>query len=146
MSGTDTKGESSVKNSLSKSTRLAVSSILAALVLILSAGWLTAADSKDLLSNSEVKQLVTNAKTAADHMKLARHFAAKAEQHEADAKEHEALAAEYRRNPGGPGSKQPMSGRTAEHCQFYANHCRTAAKELRSMDAMHEEMAKNLGK
>jgi hypothetical protein len=55
-----------------------------------------------------VKALVVAAKTPADHMKLARHYAAIAEKHEADATEHEALAAEYTRNPRIGSSKHPM--------------------------------------
>jgi len=121
-------------------------SALAVLTIVISAGQLLAADSKGLLSKSELKQLVAKARTAEDHLKLARHYSAKAAEHEAEAQEHEALAAEYRRSPPTPAAKQPMSGRTAEHCEYFAKHCRNAAKELRAMAAMHEEQAQKAGK
>jgi len=105
-----------------------------------------AADSGDILSKAEVKELLAKTGTAEEHRKLARHFAAKAAEHEADAKEHEALAVEYRKNPSASAIKHPMSGKTAEHCEYYAKHCRNAAKELRTIAAMHEELARKAAK
>jgi len=84
----------------------------------------SAAEPKDTLSSKQVKELVANAKTPADHLKLAHHYAAMAQKHEAEATEHEALAAEYTRNPQLGASKHPMSANTAEHCKFFAEHCR----------------------
>jgi hypothetical protein len=95
-------------------------------------------------SGRDMKAMVANAKTPADHLKLAEHYREMAAQHEADAKEHEALAAEYAKL--GATAKTPMSGKTAEHCRYFAEHCREAAKALRSMAADHEEMAKKTGK
>ena len=57
-----------------------------------------------LLSKSELKNLIANTKTAADHERLAAHFDAKAAQLEADAKDHDELAEDYKRNP--PGSRR----------------------------------------
>ena len=120
-----------------------VTSVVLAILIVLSAGLAPAVDPKGLLPAKEVKALLAKAKTPEDHMKLARHFAAKAAQHEAEANEHEALAAEYKQNPQLGASKHPMAGNTAEHCQYFAEHCRKAAKELRALAAGHEEMAKN---
>jgi hypothetical protein len=116
--------------------------MLVALVA-LSAGQAAAAERTGVLPAKEVKALLTKATTPADHLKLARHFSAKAAEHDADAKEHEALAAEYKRNPQLGASKHPMAPNTAEHCQYYAEHCRKASQSLRTMAAAHEEMAKN---
>jgi len=102
----------------------------------------TAAESQGSLKSSEVKALVMNAKTPADHLKLARHYTAMAEKHEDEAKEHEALAIQYTRNPTGHEMKHPMSGQTADHCKYYAEHCRKAAAEMRAMAAAHTDMAK----
>ena len=101
-----------------------------------------AAEPEGMLPSAELKALVKNAKGPADHLKLARHYTAVAGKHEAEAKEHEALAAEYAQHPAGHEQKHPMSGTTVEHCKFYAEHCRKAAKEMRAMAAAHEEMAK----
>ena len=97
---------------------------------------------KAILSSKQLKALVATAKTPADHLKLARHYAATADKHEADAKEHMALAAEYRRSPRVSEIKRPMAGDTAAHCEYYAEHCRKAAQEMRTLAKMHEEMAK----
>jgi hypothetical protein len=97
---------------------------------------------KAILSSKQLKALVATAKTPADHLKLARHYAAMADKHEAEANEHIALAAEYRKAPRASESKRPMSPDTAAHCEYYAEHCRKAAQEMRTMAKMHEEMAK----
>jgi hypothetical protein len=101
------------------------------------------AEHQGMLKSAEVKALVVNAKTPADHQKLAGHFTAMAEKHDAEANEHEALAAEYTKRPTGHEVKHPMSGETADHCKYYAEHCRKAAKEMRALAAAHREMAKS---
>lgn len=112
--------------------------------LTLAGGTSSAVETKGILKPKEVKALVGNAKSAADHFKLARHFTAMAEKHDAEAKEHDELAAEYSRNPrmGAGAGKVPMAPNTAEHCRYFAEHCRNAAKQMRSMAADHEAMAK----
>ena len=110
------------------------------------AGTVSAIEPKGVLKTGEVKALVAAAQTQADHLKLARHFTATAEKHEAEAQEHEALATSYRRNPRVSETKQPMAPDTAAHCEYFAEHCRRAAKEMRALAATHEEMARNAGK
>lgn len=119
--------------------------VLAALIVV-PAPQAAAVEMKGMLKSKEVKALVANAKTPADHMKLARHFAAMAEKHEAEAKEHEALAEEYTRNPRLGSTKIPMAPNSAQHCKYFAEHCHKAAAEMRAMAAEHEEMAKSLEK
>ena len=117
--------------------------LLLALLMALATNVGTAAEQqKAMLSNKQVKALVANAKSPADHLKLARHYAAVAEKHEAEANEHLALAAEYRKAPRPSETKRPMSPDTAAHCEYYAQHCRKAAQEMRAMAKMHEELAK----
>ena len=123
--------------------RASVSVLVLAFLALITADVGSAADQqKAMLSNKQLKALVTNAKTPADHLKLARHYTAMAERHEADANEHAALAAEYRKAPRASESKRPMSPDTAAHCEYYAQHCRKAAQEMRAMAKIHEEMAK----
>lgn len=126
--------------------RMAAASSLVTLLLIGGSGLAAAMESKGMLKPKEVKSLVANAKTPADHMKLARHFTAMAAKHEADAVEHEALAEEYAKHPRPGAAKMPMSGNTPEHCKYYAEHCRKAAAEMKAMAAAHEAMAKEAGK
>jgi len=101
-----------------------------------------AAQSAARLTKKEVKALVANAKTPEDHMKLARHFKQEADRLEAEAKEHDELAQEYRRSPSAMAMKMPMSGRSAEHCEYFAKSTREAAKAARELAAAHEQMAK----
>lgn len=123
--------------------RATASVLVLALLASIAAGVGGAAEQqKAMLSNKELKALVASAKTPADHLKLARHYAAMAERHESDANEHAALAAEYRKAPRASESKRPMSPDTAAHCEYYAQHCRKAAQEMRAMAKAHEDMAK----
>jgi hypothetical protein len=135
-----------MKRSNTRWFRTATSGFLFALILTIANGTAAAVEPNGAMKPKEVKALVANAKTSADHMKLARHFNAMAEKHEAEALEHEALAVEYTRNPRMGSSKTPMSPNSAEHCKYFAEHCRKAAKEMRAMAAAHEAMAKEVGK
>lgn len=116
--------------------------VLSVLMLSVGARVDAAEQQKAMLSNKQVKELVAKASSAADHLKLARHYTAMAEKHDAEAKEHVALAAEYRRNPRASEVKRPMAPDTASHCEYYAEHCRKAANEMRAMAKTHEELAK----
>ena len=135
-----------MKQELATWKRATASSVVLAVLMVVTAIQAPAAEPKGMLPAQQVKALVANAKTPADHMKLARHYAAMAEKHEADAAEHEALAAQYTRNPQPGASKHPMGPDTAEHCKYYAEHCRKAAMEMRAMSTAHEEMAKSIQK
>ncbi len=95
------------------------------------------------LSKKQLSNLVANAKTAADHRKLAAHYLAAASKHEAEAQEHLELAGKYKANPTASESKRPGAPDTASHCLTFAEHCKKAAKMMRDMAAMHEEIAKN---
>jgi hypothetical protein len=117
--------------------------MMATLVIFGATAQLAAAKVGDLLSKAELKALVAKAETPADHMKLSRHYSAKAEQLEAEAKEHEELAKEYKGHVTVHGLKHPMSGQTAEHCELFAQQFAKAAKEARAMAAAHENMAKH---
>lgn len=128
-----------------KIRNLASAAAVLGLLLIASPARTMAAEPEGVLPSGELKALVMSAKTPADHLKLAGHYHAVAAKHEAEAKEHEALAVEYGQHPAGSHEmKHPMSGKTAEHCKFYAGHCRKAAKEMHAMAAAHEEMAKSV--
>jgi hypothetical protein len=114
--------------------------------VLLAAGALPAADEAGILSKQELKNLISNAKTAADHTRLAKHFAAKAVQLEADAKEHEELAAQYKANPNIHEMKHPGSAQTAGHCEFFGKSLRKAATDAKKLASDHELMAKGAAK
>ena len=93
-----------------------------------------------LLSKGELKNLIANAKTAADQERLAAHFDAKAAQLEADAKDHEELAQDYKRNP--PVSRRVEKSQSSEHCGDLAKDYAKAAQDSRRLAADHRAMAK----
>lgn len=95
-----------------------------------------------LLKPAELKELTANAKTAADHEKIAKHYDAKAAEYEATAKEHDELAAEYTKHPTGHDQKHPNMGLTASHCKTLAEASRKAATASREIAAAHRAMAK----
>jgi len=95
-----------------------------------------------VLKSAALKELTANAKTAADHTKLAKHYEAKAAEYEASAKEHEELAKEYDTHPTGHDQKHPMMALTAAHCRTFAESNRKAAAEAREIGKAHEAMAK----
>ena len=114
------------------------------IALAVSAGAATAAQARkspDLLTSKQVKELVATAKTAADHLKLAKHFTALAARYEAQANEHAAEAQAYRKNPTFMESKNPSGPGTAAHCDRFAELTRQAAKEARELASAHERMA-----
>lgn len=102
----------------------------------------SAADkSPDLLTSTQVHELVATAATPADHLRLSRHFAALAAKYESDAADHRALAALYRKAPTPSETKRPMAPDTAAHCDRFATQTAKAATEARRLAAAHEEMA-----
>ena len=136
-----------MKQKFANLNRTVASSMVLALLMAISAGQAAAVEPKSgELTSKEVKTLVATANTPAEHMKLAGHYSALAAKHEAEAQEHEALAEQYTKNPTGHEQKHPMSGQTAAHCKLFAEHCHSAAKEMKAMAAAHEDMAKSLTK
>jgi len=104
----------------------------------------SAQSSGQMLSKKQLADLVSTAKTAADHRKLAAHYLAAAAKHEAEAQEHRELAAKYKAHSTLSESKHPGAPDTAAHCITYAEHCKKAAQVMRDMAAMHEETAKKV--
>ena len=100
-----------------------------------------ASKASGLLTSKQVKELVANAKTPADHMKLNKHFLALAAKYEAESTDHVDLAKVYRKNPGASETKRPLAPDTAAHCDRFAEVTRDAAKAARDLAADHERMA-----
>lgn len=104
-------------------------------------------DYPGLLTGTEVKQLVANARTPADHMKLNRHFVALSAKYEAEAEEHAALADVYRKPPQQrPRIRAAGAPGTARHCDELVRLSRRAAREALKMADDHERMATALTK
>ena len=124
------------------SSRLVVLCSATALLASVVAGAAQPPQSPDLLPSKQVKELVSNAKTPADHLRLSRHFNALAAKYETEATEHGEEAQAYRNNPTfNRESKQPSGPGTATHCERFAELMRQAAKEARELATAHEDIA-----
>ena len=123
---------------MSKFLNITRSLVLAATAALLTMPFANA----QVLAKGDLKKLIATGSTPQDHERIAKHFDAKAAQYEMDAKDHEELAAEYEAKPSGHEQKHPMSGRTAEHCKYFAKEARRAAEGARVMATDHRQMAK----
>lgn len=101
-----------------------------------------AAESTSKLSKKEVRSLVENASTPAEHNKLARYYRLQAERLDAEGDEHAATAKMYHARPTASEAKRPMSPDTAAHCEYFAESLHKAATEARALSTAHAEMAK----
>lgn len=97
--------------------------------------------SNDLLPPAEVMALIKNARTPADHMKLAKHYAAVAAGYDADAAEHSAEAKAYRAQGNPSETKRPGTPGTAAHCERLAALASDSAVAARELSREHEAMA-----
>ena len=88
------------------------------------------------LAPTEFEQLARTHETAEDHVKLAAHFKAHAEEHETDAKLHEQLADHIAGHHG-----LAEAGLAGEE-RHYAAHSREAAEAMRNLAKIHEGLAK----
>lgn len=98
------------------------------------------------LSQKELKNLVANAETKADHERIAQYFDAEAAKYGAESKDHGELAPFYQRNPDPTISKHPGSPRSFQHCDSLSKSLQQAAEDARALAAEHREMAKEAKK
>lgn len=113
-----------------------------AITLALAAVVSVPADAKaQPVKKSELKGLLTNAETKADHERIAQYFDAEAVRYEAEAKDHGELAPFYKKSPDPALSKHPGSPRAFEHCDALSKNLQKSAEEARSLAAEHRGMA-----
>jgi len=115
------------------------------LLVLFGIGSLTAvraAEPQPAVSKKDLKTAIMNAKTPADHHRIAAYYKKQADRMTAEAKEHDELAAVYSKSGDQHAMKHPMSPQTAEHCKYFADHARKAAQQAQELAKMHEDMAK----
>ena len=128
-------------------TRLAFGSLIGGLLVLTMvaapvAGQTTRAPR---LSDKELVALVQNAKTPADHEKLAAYYDATATEVEQKATKHRDLAAAYRRTPPVPfSSKLSNPSFPVTHCENVATSTAKEAQETRAMAEHHRMLAKGV--
>ncbi len=98
------------------------------------------------LSKSELKSLISNAETKANHESIAHYFDAEATKYDAEAKDHGELAPFYQRNPDPAISKHPGSHRSFQHCDSLSKSLHQAAEDARQLAAEHRQMANEVKK
>jgi hypothetical protein len=128
-----------------KALRAAVFAIAVGLVTAVVSVPVGAAKDKPL-SKSELKNLIANAETKADHERIAQYFDAEATRYEVEAKDHGELAPFYQRNPDPALSKHPGSPRAFEHCDSLSKSLQKAAEDARQLAAEHRGMEKEAKK
>ena len=106
----------------------------------------TAEATEKLLTKSELKNLIANGETKADHERVAQYFDAEAARYAAQAKDHGDLAPFYQRSPDPAISKHPGSQRSFQHCDSLSKSLLQASEDARQLAAEHREMAKALKK
>lgn len=93
------------------------------------------------LSPDELAAALDNATSKQDHLKLAGHFEAEANQLHEDAARHEAMTARYKKMPARPGA---LHKHMARHCENLAASLRSAAKESDELASAHRKRAESL--
>lgn len=128
-------------------TRWRLASLASGLmVLALTAAPLPAQTTKaPRLTSKEVVALIQNAKTPADHEKLAAYYDQTAAELEEKAEEHKELAAAYKRMPTPGNPRIPSPARPISHCENIAANAGKAAAEARSMAEHHRMLAREAG-
>ena len=105
-----------------------------------------AAQSAHRIGKTELKELISNARSQADHEKIASHYRSEGERLLFEAKEHDEMAQVYARQPGPESVKHPLTYRTEAHCKYVAARYRESARKMQELASAHEDMAKRASK
>ncbi len=97
------------------------------------------------LSKNELKGLLKNARTPAEHRTIAEYYRQNAERLTASSKKHAELAEVYAKNPPFPAMEAKHGdafGQGASHCRKWAQLDAEQADKAEKLAALHEDMAK----
>lgn len=128
------------------STRIIKTVVFAVVLALAAVVSVSAGANNKLLTKAELKNLIVNGETKADHERVAQYFDAEAARYEAEAKDHNELAAFYQKSPDPALSKHPTSPRAFEHCDSLSKSLQKSAAEARQLAAEHRLMAKDAKK
>jgi hypothetical protein len=95
--------------------------------------------SSEKLSKQELMSLIANAKTPAEHQRLANYYQATAKDYLAESKMHEEMADQYRANALTSSSK--FATGTVSHCEYISKSLKASAEQSQKLAHEHEEMA-----
>ena len=114
--------------------RIALAPVLAGIAFLA----LTACTSVPLVG--EIPASIANATTAAEHQRIAAYFAEKAASYDAEAVWHEKMALSYASRPKGD-----LAAMMA-HCRSLKEQFTAAARDARTLEQAHRQLASSLGK
>jgi septal ring factor EnvC (AmiA/AmiB activator) len=100
-----------------------------------------AAETSPSLSKNELKTLRANAKTPADHQRLAIYYRDKAQRLTAQAQEFSAQADRFATQPATIESKQGISCNCARHYRYFAELYAQQAKEYETLAEKHAKLS-----
>jgi biopolymer transport protein ExbB/TolQ len=98
-----------------------------------------------VLRTEELATLIESAQTKEDHLKLAAHFEAQADELAQDAKKHEDMANRFQRK-NLPAKLESTNRFMAKHCKNLARSLNEASKEARQLADGHRDMADEVAK
>jgi hypothetical protein len=90
-------------------------------------------------SKRQLNTLIAEARTPAEHQRIAQYYQAKAQDYLAQAKEHEQMVAAYKANPSLTAKSQAS---TINHCEYFAQTFKDMAAKSQELAQLHEQMAK----
>jgi hypothetical protein len=114
-------------------------------LLSLAPAYSAAAENNSMLSKKDLKELLANAKTPAEHQKIATYYRQKAQRLNDSSKQHSELAATYAKNPpfAALEAKHGIAfGQGATHCRYWAKRDAEEATKAEAIAARHEALAK----
>jgi Na+-transporting NADH:ubiquinone oxidoreductase subunit NqrC len=90
------------------------------------------------LSKQQLITLIAEARTPAEHQRIAQYFQAKAQDYLAQANEHEQMVAAYKANPSLTAKSQAS---TINHCEYFVQRFKDLAAKSQELAQLHEQMA-----
>jgi|SRR6266567_2971258 len=93
------------------------------------------------LGKKQLATLVANAKTPADHARLANYYAAQAQNDLAEAQVHGQMAADFQQSSAASSAK--FATGTIKHCQYIQARLKQDAAKMQAFAQQHEQMARS---
>ena len=118
----------------------AISSLIAVL-FVATLGFAETQSKSEKLSKEQLNSLISAAKTAAQHQRIADYYQARAQDYLAQAKEHEGMVAAYTANSSMSTDKNRAS--TIGHCEYFVKTFNDMAVKSQELVKLHEQMAKD---
>ena len=125
---------------MNRTTFRTLSTLSLAAVMTIAAQAATQVDkTSTTLNDDQVKVLVANAKTPAEHAQIASYYRAKASQYNAEAQVHARMLADYKADATKVSTKNYAT--TVGHCQSLVSNLQRAATQAEKLAETHEQAA-----